>query len=151
MSSSAPTIVVGVDGSKASRDALAWAATQADQTGARLEVIRCWRQPVTYGYAPDYGEDADFAKDAREELDELLDQVLGPEPKILLEARVTEGHAAPILVEASRSADLLVVGSRGHGAFAGMLLGSTSHYCANHASCPVVVVRAVDEAATHET
>jgi nucleotide-binding universal stress UspA family protein len=57
------------------------------------------------------------------------------------ETRVIEGHPAPTLVETSQGADLLVVGSSGHGAFVGMLLGSVSAHCARHASCPVVIVR----------
>ena len=106
------TIVVGLDGSRASKDALSWAVAQAARTGARLEVILCWRQPVTYGYAPDYGADADFERDARHQLDELLSEVLGGDIDVPFESRDAEGHAAPILVEAALGADLLVVGSR---------------------------------------
>jgi len=58
-----------------------------------------------------------------------------------MEIRVIDGHPAPVLVEASKGAELLVVGSRGHGEFVGMLIGSVSEYCAAHALCPVLVHR----------
>ena len=63
-------------------------------------------------------------------------------PDLSIDPRVVSGHPAPILVEASKGADLLVVGSRGHGEFVGMLIGSVSEYCAANAHCPVVVHRA---------
>ena len=59
-----------------------------------------------------------------------------------MEARLINGHPAPVLVEASKGADLLVVGSRGHGEFVGMLIGSVSEYCVTNAHCPVLVHRA---------
>jgi nucleotide-binding universal stress UspA family protein len=109
MTSDRPTIVVGVDGSDASKDALLWAAGQAALTASKLQVILAWRHPVTYGYAPDYG-DVDFEGEARQRLDEVLDEVLGGDPPESLETRVAEGHAAPILCDAAQAADLLVVG-----------------------------------------
>ncbi|GAB3971579.1 universal stress protein [Actinoallomurus acanthiterrae] len=133
-------IVVGVDGSEPSKDALRWAARQAQLTGAELRVVRAWRQPVSYGFPADYA-DADFEGDAREDLDQILEDVLGGEPRISVTAHVVEGHPAQVLIETADGADLLVVGSRGHGAFAGMLLGSVSAHCAHHATCPVLVVR----------
>lgn len=133
-------IVVGVDGSEASQAALRWAARQAQLTGERLVVVAAWEYPTSFGWAPAYPSDWDPEGDARKALAEVVDQVLGAErPEVDLE--VAEGHPAPILVEASQDADLLVVGSRGHGAFAGMLLGSVSEHCVSHAHCPVVVVR----------
>jgi nucleotide-binding universal stress UspA family protein len=140
MTNHQPTIVVGVDGSEASAEALRWAAGQAEQTGARLQVITAWRQPVPYGVPVDYS-DVDFEKEARRKAETVLAEVLGSEPVVPVETQVSEGHAAPILVDAARGADLLVVGSHGHGAFVGMLLGSTSQHCAQHASCPIVIVR----------
>ena len=65
----------------------------------------------------------------------------GRAPGLRIDARVVSGHPAPILVEASKGADLLVVGSRGHGEFVGMLLGSVSEYCATNALCPVLIHR----------
>jgi nucleotide-binding universal stress UspA family protein len=58
-----------------------------------------------------------------------------------MHTHIVEGHPAPTLVEASHEADLLVVGCKGYGEFAGMLLGSVSEYCAHHARCPVVIIR----------
>lgn len=138
---SPPLIVVGVDGSEASRTALRWAARQARLTGADLHPVQAWRLPATYGMPADYA-DADFEKQARENLRRTVEETLGEHPEAHVAPQVVEGHPAAVLTEAARNADLLVVGSHGHGAFAGMLLGSVSHHCVHHASCPVLVVRA---------
>jgi len=136
-----PKIVVGVDGSESSKNALRWAAAQAELTGAEIEVVTTWEYPPTLGWAPPYPSDFDPDEDARKALQEAVDSVLGTDPRVKVTLTVTEGHPAIVLSTASRGAGLLVVGSRGHGAFAGMLLGSVSEYCAAHAACPVVVVR----------
>ena len=136
-----PIIVVGVDGSEASMRALRWAADQAKLTGASLTVVTTWEFPPTFGWAPPYPSDFDPDKDARAALQKHVDAVLGSEPEVAVQLDVVEGHPAFVLTETARDAELLVVGSRGHGAFAGMLLGSVSEYCAAHASCPVVIVR----------
>jgi nucleotide-binding universal stress UspA family protein len=133
-------IVVGVDGSDASKQALQWAARYAETVGGRLVVLTARRPSVTYGYVPDYA-DEDLAKAAQETLHCVLNEVLGGNPTVSVESNVAEGHAADVLTRASADADLQVVGSRGHGAFAGMLLGSTSQHCAHQATCPVVIVR----------
>ncbi|UUN25627.1 universal stress protein [Streptomyces sp. FIT100] len=135
-----PLVVVGVDGSEVSIEALRWAARHAELTGAVLRVVTAWRLPPSYGDLPDYA-DMDFAAAARETLDSAITAVLGPTPRLSVEARVEEGHPAPVLLAAAHHADLLVVGSRGHGAFVGMLLGSTAQHCVHHAPCPVLVVR----------
>jgi nucleotide-binding universal stress UspA family protein len=135
-----PIIVVGVDGSEASKDALAWAAEQARVTSAELLAITAWRPPTTYGYPVDYS-DVDFEIEARKKLEQIVGEVLGAEPSVPLVMRVAEGHPAQILVDAAEGAGLLVVGSRGLGAFAGILLGSTSQHCVQHAQTPVVVIR----------
>src|ERR1700730_9841998 len=137
----APTIVVGMDGSEPSTLALKWAAKQAKLVGASLSVVTAWESPPTLGWAPPYPSDCDPDKDARRALQEKVDAELGPDPGVAVELNVVAGHPAFVLTELSRDAELLVVGSRGHGAFAGMLLGSVSEYCAAHAACPVVVVR----------
>jgi nucleotide-binding universal stress UspA family protein len=67
--------------------------------------------------------------------------VAGTEGAFTLQTEVVEGPPALMLLRAAADADLLVVGSRGHGAFAGMLLGSVSEHCVHHANCPVVVIR----------
>jgi nucleotide-binding universal stress UspA family protein len=74
-------------------------------------------------------------------LESIVQPVADSHRSVTLENRIVEGHPAEALVEASRHADLLVVGSRGHGAFSGMLLGSVSQHCATHAASPVVIYR----------
>ena len=140
MTSRKPLIVVGVDGSEASNNALRWAARQAELTDAELQVIIAWRPPTTYGVPADYSE-VDFEGEARKTVDAAVGKVLGAQPAVPVLTRVIAGHAAPALMDAAREADLLVVGSHGHGTFTGMLLGSTSQHCVHHSPCPVVVVR----------
>lgn len=134
-------IVVGVDGSECSRRALAWAARQAELTGARLVVVTVWEFPVNLGWSLPWPEDFDPAADAASILDECVTDVLGSAPAVELETAVREGHPAPVLTQFSADATLVVVGSRGHGEFTGMLLGSVSEFLTTHAHCPVVVVR----------
>jgi nucleotide-binding universal stress UspA family protein len=136
-----PLVVVGVDGSDGSKEALRWAAGYARQTGGRLHVVGVWRDPyVYYGYAASVF-DADLSAETDSMVRKTIADVLGPESELPLEVEVLEGAPAEMLVEAAKSADLLVVGSRGHGAFAGMLLGSVSSHCVHNAHGPVVVVR----------
>ncbi|MFI7296443.1 universal stress protein [Streptomyces sp. NPDC050121] len=71
-------------------------------------------------------------------------EVLGECPGIRGTPQIVAGRPEPTLIEAARDADLLVVGSHGHGAFAGMLLGSVSQHWVHHATCPVVVIRTAD-------
>ncbi|HTZ07910.1 MAG TPA: universal stress protein, partial [Acidimicrobiales bacterium] len=78
-------------------------------------------------------------------LRDTVRQVLGENPEVPVRLVVREGHPAPVLIDEAGGADLLVVGSRGHGAFMGMVLGSVSEHCVSHAPCPVVVVRHDDE------
>ncbi len=101
--------------------------------------------PAHPGWAPPYPSDFDPNADAEKAVRETVEDVLGADPGVIVHLRVTEGHPAFVLTDAAKDAELLVVGSRGHGAFAGMLLGSVSEYCASHASCPVVVVRHSDD------
>jgi nucleotide-binding universal stress UspA family protein len=134
-------IVVGVDGSQSSVGALAWAARQAECVGARLEVIATWEWPTHYGGPVPYPENWDPSADAQKVLTEAVEPVRKEHPDLDISATAVEGHAAPVLVEASEGADLLVVGSRGHGQFVGMLLGSVSEHCVTNAHCSVLVFR----------
>lgn len=134
-------IVVGVDGSAPSLEALTWAAAQADATGAVLEAVTAWQWPTGYGWPLPFPEGFDPSADAERALEAALAPVRAGRPTLEIATRVVEGHPAEVLVDASRGATLLVVGNRGHGAFAGMLLGSVSEHCAAHAHCPVVVTR----------
>jgi nucleotide-binding universal stress UspA family protein len=137
-----PRIVVGVDGSPESRAALRWAVAEARLRGARLEAVHVWSFPIVPGreLGPSY---VIPIEELREDAKETLDLVLAEEgvEGVNVERAVVEGNPADVLVEAAREADLLVVGSRGHGGVAGLLLGSVSRQCAHHAACPVVIVR----------
>jgi nucleotide-binding universal stress UspA family protein len=135
-------IVVGVDGSESSKQALRWAIREAELTGGSVVAVTAWHVPSAYGLAPvpvDAGED--FEGDAKRVLTEALAEVSGLAPEVRVEPLIAEGHAASVLLEAARGADLLVVGSRGHGGFASALVGSVSLYCVLHAHCPVLVLR----------
>ncbi len=140
-SSSSPShrIVVGVDGSESSMQALAWAVSQAELTHSSLLVLSAWHWPVVWGVplAPPFNP----AEDAETVMKEVLDPIRKTHPDLTIESTIVEGHPAPALIEASRGSDLLVLGSRGHGEFAGMLLGSVSEHCVSNAKCPVLVFR----------
>jgi nucleotide-binding universal stress UspA family protein len=139
-------IVVGVDGSAGSATALRWAARYAASIHAAIEVVTAWQPLRTYGWAYDTGGyQPDVA--AEKAMTTQIDDVFGTQRPDTLTTTVQQGPAAPVLIEASRNADLLVVGSRGHGGFAGLLLGSVSANCAERATCPVVVVHASVEPA----
>jgi nucleotide-binding universal stress UspA family protein len=133
--------VVGVDGSDTSTAALEWAAALASRIGASVEAVTTWQWPTVVGPAIAFPIDYDPAGDARGMLASLVDPVAVRYPGVSVTARIVEGHPAETLVAASRHADLLVVGSRGHGAFSGLLLGSVSQHCATHAVSPVLIYR----------
>lgn len=146
-------VVVGVDGSETAKKAARWAAREAELRGMKLELVSAWEIP-TYSYAYGHG----FAAISEEMLKSLAERAEGHLAAALEEARAeardvqmetiaAEGQAANVLLEVSKGADLLVVGSRGLGGFRELLLGSVSQQCAHHSSCPVVIVRHVDEAA----
>lgn len=134
-------IVVGVDGSSSSRAALSWAVRQAQLTGSRLQIVTTWDWPINFGWTAAFPPDYDPAADASKMLDATAEALRSSDPSVEIRTLVVEGHPAPALVEASVGADLLVVGSRGHGQFAGMLLGSVSEHCVTNAHCPVLVMR----------
>jgi nucleotide-binding universal stress UspA family protein len=144
-------IVVGVDGSPSSLDALRWAVHEAEITGDTVEAVIAWHYSMAaggYGWAPVVVEyDLDLRPIAEKALAEAIDKAAGPEPTVTIERRVVEGDAATVLTGASADADLLVVGSRGHGTFTDALIGSVSQNCAHHAKCPVVIVRGASAAA----
>jgi nucleotide-binding universal stress UspA family protein len=135
-------IVAAVDGSPASLDALDWAARQAVSTNSTLEVIMTWNWPTNYGWTMAFPTGYDPEESVTKALEGAETTLQGKYPDLEVSGRVMQGHPAPILVDASKGADLLVVGSRGHGEFVGMLIGSVSEYCATHAHCPVLVHRA---------
>jgi nucleotide-binding universal stress UspA family protein len=134
-----PRIVVGVDGSGASNDALRWAGYLGTVLGARLEVVTAWEYPPSFGWtaiAPEW----DPVREMTNVLEQSVTAVFGDRRPDNMTLRVHEGGAAKVLLDASEEATMLVVGSRGHGGFAGLLLGSVSANVAEHASCPVFIV-----------
>jgi nucleotide-binding universal stress UspA family protein len=140
-STSPHRIVVGVDGSACSIAALNWVVRQAELTGAQVEALTTWEWPNTYGVALMVPDGYDPEADARAVLEDSIRPARQSHPEIIIRPIVVQSHPAPALVEASRGADLVVVGSRGHGEFTGMLLGSVSEHCASNAHCPVLVLR----------
>jgi nucleotide-binding universal stress UspA family protein len=140
------TIMVGVDGSASSRTALRWALHQAWEHDAQVVAVTVWESPYSSLGGPLYPVDTDaIAAQAARSLDDAVASVLAEmapdERSDTVERRVLEGVAAPTLCEvAAEQADLLVVGSRGHGGFTGLLLGSVSAHCAHHTPVPLVIV-----------
>lgn len=137
-------IVVGIDGSDSSRAALRWAVCQAKFTHAPLEIISTWQHPTNYDRTKPLAQTIDFEAIARRALDESISVAVDSDCDCDITTKVIQGHPAPTLVDHSRSASLVVVGSRGHGKFVGMLVGSVSEFLTAHAHCPVVVVRGDD-------
>jgi nucleotide-binding universal stress UspA family protein len=142
-----PGIVVGVDGSDHSRRALGWAMHEAMQHHVPLTVMTVRQQSVRpatgiYWGVRNYSEntlDPEAARMAVQEfVDNVADEIGQTAPEITV--NVVTGDVAEELVNASRDADMLVVGSRGSGGFAKLLMGSVSSQVTHHASCPVVVI-----------
>lgn len=138
-------IVVGIDGSEGSEQALEWAAGEARLRGQPLTLVLAWQWPAALyagaswtGVTPEViGE---FDELAAERLEQACAAVEPALEGLDVTRKVIEGGAAPALLEAAKGADLLVVGTRGHGGFAGLLLGSVSQQCAHHCPCPIVIV-----------
>jgi nucleotide-binding universal stress UspA family protein len=136
-------IVVGVDGSAGAARALEFAANEAELRRGRLRVVSAWRAPV-----PAYAgsmiapaiETESFATAVRETAQSQIDDALRAHAELSVELVLREGPPSVVLLDEAMRAELLVVGSRGRGGFAGLLLGSVSQQVAAHAACPVVVV-----------
>ncbi len=157
-------IVVGVDGSKESHEALRWALEEAKLRGAELHVVHVYgpigeESPyaASYAYAPDRGtagrlteEEARWREERQRTVHERAKRIVNDVVKAVgadhadlpVHQEVIAGaRSAQALIDRSRNADLLVVGSRGRGGFKGLLLGSVSQQLVQHAPCPVVVIR----------
>jgi nucleotide-binding universal stress UspA family protein len=137
-----PRVVVGVDGSDGAIEALDRAVEESRLRRAKLEVVVSWR------YWPSEGVTMvtpSFDEDARKIAAASLDAVRASAPELEVIQRISPEPAPRELVRCARGADLLVVGSRGLGAFRGLLVGSVSQHCARHASCPVLITRKADE------
>lgn len=142
--SDARPVVVGVDGSDSSRRALVWAAFVARSMGVGLEAVTAWQPMANYtlgsaGWTAFPG-DWDPSQDAQNVLDDTVATAFGDARPDDLKLSVREGTAAQVLIDASEHAAMIVVGSRGHGGFVGLLLGSVSAACSEHAKSPVLVV-----------
>lgn len=132
-------VIAGVDGSPDSGRALTWAAEYAKQAGAPLRVVITWDVSTLYGETfSDKWDSTAVEKKHREVAQELITKSLGDGADA--EVVVEKGNPSEILVNASSDAQLIVVGSRGHGGFTGMLLGSVSQHLVTHARCPVTVL-----------
>jgi len=131
-------IVVGVEGSEPSLAALRWAVDEARLRHGHVRVITAWHYPPVPSSVEDSGSNDSFHAAERVQ-DDALKAVEAEGVDVT--GMLVRDSAATALLEAAKDADLLVVGSRGHGGFAGLLLGSTSSQVAHHASCPVLVVR----------
>lgn len=138
-------ILVGVDGSDGSRRALRWAIGEAAARYGTVQPVIMWQSPYDMGetYVP--VDEAKFVDAAKERLMEAVAEVASEDPAVEIDPLVLEGDPAQILCERSSDVDLLVVGSRGYGDFAGLLLGSVSSKCAHHSRCPVVIVSKSDQ------
>ena len=137
-------IVVGVDDSEGSVAALRWAVEEAGLRDATLDVVHAWDYPYVGGELAGMAAYAIDEEEMTRSGKEIVDRALaaaGPAPA-QLEARavVVRGSDASVLIDRAKGADLLVVGTRGRGGFAGLLLGSVSQQVIHHAPCPVVVV-----------
>jgi nucleotide-binding universal stress UspA family protein len=143
--SSMALVVVGVDGSPQSTAALSFAAAEAVLRNATLRVVHAWMLPGTLSWSV-VGSYAALIDELRRDAQTLLaDQTRAAEAlvadRVPVEAVLVDGAAASALIAQSADADLLVVGSRGHGGFPSLVLGSVSHALVHHAPCPVVVIR----------
>jgi nucleotide-binding universal stress UspA family protein len=146
-------IVVGIDHSEGAKAALRFALGEAGLRKSSLRLVHAWQLGhVAAGFLaapyPAVGEDIDDLRAAAEKSLEATLREVAPAPlHVDLELHAVEGAPAEVLVDESNNAELLVIGSRGLGGFAGLLLGSVSQQCAHHAACPVVIVRTPAETA----
>ncbi len=138
-----PRIVVGVDGSAASKAALEWAIVQGARTGSVVEVV------TAYYWFPMPIEDVDFKALAKHMVEDAIFEAPDPGSPVKIVSKVVHGSPAKVLLQEAAAAELLVVGSRGHGGITEALLGSVTHHCVHNATCPVVVVRDLSAGRRH--
>jgi nucleotide-binding universal stress UspA family protein len=143
------TIVVGVDGSKGAQTALKEATTEAVLRSARLRIVHAWSVPQAAFGAGLVGIDQTafdgFRQNAETIVDEALAEAKRLQPDLHCDGETIEGQAAQVLLEEAQDASLIVVGSRGRGGFASLLLGSVSEQVVHHAHCPVLVVHVQED------
>jgi len=138
-------VVVGVDGSGSSSDAIRWAVDEARLRGTTVRAVYAWQSPLVTGFQyipPDLLDPEVLDRHAREIVEAAVAEAgNGSAGDVEIESCAVEGLPAKVLIDASRDAELLVLGSRGYGGFHGLLLGSVGQQCVHHAVCPVVIVR----------
>jgi nucleotide-binding universal stress UspA family protein len=140
-------IVAGIDGSDSSKEALRWAVDEARLRRADVIAVHAWQVPPpvpSLGGAPGL-EMVDITPQLKESAEKLAQavvaEVVGDAADVNVQPVAVEGPAANVLIDAAEGADVLVVGSRGHGGFVSLLLGSVSQQVAAHAPCPVLIHR----------
>lgn len=140
-------IVVGIDGSEAAKNALRWALEEARLRSAKIVAVHAWEAPPAMpepGPAPGFdlvGILPEVEEAGERLVKAVVEEVVGDDSDVTVEPVAIQGPAASVLVEAARDADMLVVGSRGHGGFTALLLGSVSQQLAHHAPCPLLIHR----------
>jgi nucleotide-binding universal stress UspA family protein len=139
-------VVVGVDGSEPARAALEFAAGEAALRNAQLRIVSAWEIPPTVyagGFAPGLDQSTldGFAESAEKVVQEAVSVVRELQPAVECAGEATQGQPAEVLLESAQDAELVVVGNRGRGGFASLLLGSVSQQVVHYATCPVTVVR----------
>lgn len=142
------TIVVGVDGSEHADKALDFAAEEAALRGARLLIVAAWQMPHVMDAVAVLA--AEWVEGLRREAEalvgEAVERVMQSWRLECCEGRAVEGHPVRVILEQAKAADMIVLGTRGRGGFAGLLLGSVTAQVIHHARCPVVVVRSGPDA-----
>jgi len=137
------TILVGIDGSEHGEAALAFAAEEAALRGAHLLIVCAWENPMVVSPMGFYPAEMfeGLAENARSIAEVAVARVAELQPLGTCEGKAVEGHPAAVLLKEAEQADMIVVGSRGRGGFANLLLGSVTQQVVHHAPCPVIVVR----------
>jgi nucleotide-binding universal stress UspA family protein len=138
----AERIVVGIDTSEAAGQALEWAAEEARLRRAALQVVHAWQLPFVGAapFVPSSVAVEDFEDAVRRFLGDAVNGLDADGMARPVEGILVSGGAASAILDAAEGAGLVVVGSRGHGGFRGLLVGSVSQHIAHHATCPAVVV-----------
>ncbi|MBN3498725.1 universal stress protein [Arthrobacter pascens] len=137
-----PTIVVGVDGSPQSILALRWAVVLAPIMGAGIRAVTAWEFDIPFGRLTPAVQNPDHI--AQQVCSSAVEQGLGAANSPAVEQVIRQGPAAKVLIDETRQAQLLILGSRGHGGFEGLLMGSVSTSVAEHAKCPVLVAHGAE-------
>jgi nucleotide-binding universal stress UspA family protein len=135
-------IVVGVDGSEHGNAALRWALDEALVHEAEIVAVFAWQMPFIG--IPGAFDREEMERMCKRFVEEAVAAIV-PEPRVPITRLVAEGDVSASLIAAAKAADMLVLGSRGRGGFTGLKLGSVSQECAQHASCPVVIIKQVGD------